>query len=38
MRKELKWDQTAVDHIVGQWYSEQAGRSVSQAETFSDYI
>lgn len=25
MRKELKWDQTAVDHIVGQWYSEQAG-------------
>lgn len=22
-RKELKWDQTAVDHIVGQWYSEQ---------------
>ena len=25
LRKELKWDQTAVDHIVGQWYSEQAG-------------
>ncbi|CAJ1335957.1 unnamed protein product [Effrenium voratum] len=22
-RKELKWDQTAVEHVVSQWYSEQ---------------